>query len=49
MAGCVSNTDPGGGGEVEVRGTRGSREGEAGSGGGVQHETENYGRDGKGS
>ena len=33
---------------MEVPGTRGSREGEEGSGGGVQRETENYGLDGKG-
>ena len=48
VAGCASNTDPGGGAEVEVPGTRSSREGEEGCGGGVQRETENYGRDGKG-
>ena len=48
VAGCASNTDPGGGGEVQVPGTRGSREGEEGSGVGVQRETENYRRDGKG-
>ena len=35
VARCASNTDPGGGGEVEVPGTRGSREGEEGSGGGT--------------
>ena len=41
MAGCASNTDPGGGGEVEVPGTGGSREGEEGSGGGysARHKT----------
>ena len=32
VAGCASNTDPGGGGEVEVPGTGGPREGEEGSG-----------------
>ena len=33
VAGCASNTDPGGGGEVEVPGTGGLQEGEKGNGG----------------
>ena len=49
VAGCASNTDPGEGGEVEVPGTRGSREGEEGSGGGYSARQKTTGAMGRGA
>ena len=49
VAGCASNTDPGGGGEVEVTGTRGSREGEEGSRGGYSARQRTTGGMGRGA